>query len=378
MSPDGTKAARWHYGPRAVIEIAGVSAPGRVEIPNPVSFQSFSLGRVKSVVALGWAPNSTSLWSVDQAIVKPSSFSITGLRPIKVSASGQITPLPLLEHAAGPLDAIQWIGNRGLALAQFGTRGNYYRPEHPDIMPTIAIVDAATGRVRSSFRADRIPGLPVPADKVNIRIRSATATLLKDGRARSVIEFSGWGEAVKGAKPNETAVRRHAGARVVWTEGEVPRVLTAAIEGSFGIISPDGSTLLVTRRLQPLRHGPVRECYGMCTPEPPPTPVEGVLVENIDIASGRVLWSVAARAAENWNQARPAISPDGRYAILGIPAKNGREYNGLFDMRDGRIVQAFSLVATGSYDQAYSFSPDSRHLWITCNNTIVRYRLGGN
>src|SRR3546814_20979345 len=40
-----------------------------------------------------------------------------------------------------------WVGNSGLALAEFGTKGNYYRPEHDDPTPTLGIVDGRRGKV---------------------------------------------------------------------------------------------------------------------------------------------------------------------------------------------------------------------------------------
>jgi hypothetical protein len=53
----------------------------------------------------------------------------------------------LLKNVAGRLDGIRWVGGGGLALAEFGTKGHYYRPEHDDPTPSLAIVDGRRGRV---------------------------------------------------------------------------------------------------------------------------------------------------------------------------------------------------------------------------------------
>ncbi|HYI41710.1 MAG TPA: hypothetical protein VE053_15485 [Allosphingosinicella sp.] len=68
-------------------------------------------------------------------------------------------PLPALRHPARPLDGLQWIGGEGRALALFGARGGYYRPEHEDPEPTLAMVDAGLGRVLASVPARTLPRL---------------------------------------------------------------------------------------------------------------------------------------------------------------------------------------------------------------------------
>jgi hypothetical protein len=81
------------------------------------------------------------------------------MRPVRTVQQGEIEPLPELHHAAGPLDALLWAGGDGLAVAQFGTRGGFYRPEHDDPNPTFAIVDARRGIVLDTLPFDAIEPL---------------------------------------------------------------------------------------------------------------------------------------------------------------------------------------------------------------------------
>ena len=102
--------------------------------------------------SLAWATDSRSLWSVRQRIVSPGGWALSGLIPISIGHDGTIRELPALHHPAGPLDGILWVGGDGLALAQFGTHGGYYRPPHDDICP-----DDRDGRRGARASARRLP-----------------------------------------------------------------------------------------------------------------------------------------------------------------------------------------------------------------------------
>ncbi|RWY79874.1 hypothetical protein EHI44_30565 [Rhizobium leguminosarum] len=56
-----------------------------------------------------------------------------------------------------PLDEIYWVGGSGLALAAFGTKGNYYKPEREDRRSTLALADGRNGTILQS--KDDIPEL---------------------------------------------------------------------------------------------------------------------------------------------------------------------------------------------------------------------------
>lgn len=136
LAPDGSAAARWHAGVPAPIEIAGIGGPGRIEIPNRVTFRGLAFhGPPGSPEALAWSDDSRSLLTVRQALATPGGFARSGLEPIAIDRDGRVRPLPALRHPAGPLDGLQWVGGKGLALALFGARGGFYRPEHA--IPTL-------------------------------------------------------------------------------------------------------------------------------------------------------------------------------------------------------------------------------------------------
>ncbi|HYI40976.1 MAG TPA: hypothetical protein VE053_11725 [Allosphingosinicella sp.] len=59
LSPDGTAVARWHGGAPAPVEIVQLSQPGRVDIPNRVTFRGFAFsGPGSSPHALAWSSDS--------------------------------------------------------------------------------------------------------------------------------------------------------------------------------------------------------------------------------------------------------------------------------------------------------------------------------
>jgi hypothetical protein len=89
-----------------------------------------------------------------------------------------------------------------------------------------------------------------------------------------------------------------------------------------------------------------------------------------------VLWRLQARATQFWNQrAAPAISPNGRYALVEIPPEAGRAMVALVSMKDGKIRQRFSAVHVGSYKQAFGFTEGGKRVWLTSGNIVFRYRL---
>jgi hypothetical protein len=127
-------------------------------------FQHFE-GRVTALpsftgsVPFTWSKNSQSIFGVRQDTAKPSGFALGPLSPSLFNIDGTSQTLAKLNNAAGPLDEIYWIGQRGMAVAAFGTKGSYYRPEHPDPRPTLAFVDARAGKVLQSIAIADIPGV---------------------------------------------------------------------------------------------------------------------------------------------------------------------------------------------------------------------------
>jgi|GEM_PF-2113168 len=388
LSPDGTSAARWAEGSPGPIGIAALESPGLVRVPNRVAFRNYAgmIGATDGAApdAIAWAGDSQSLWTVRQRTMSPSGWSLAGLEPVSIGRDGAVRALPALHHPAGPLDAILWVGGDGLALAQFGARGSSYRPEHDDPAPTLAMVDAARGRVLASVPVLGIAGLRARLREQGLMtaVAGATATILPDGRIRAVVQFRRWGERPPGIAAGQNFEPIwHPGVWLVWTQGQPPRVWTAPYGEDRSnplALSPDGSRLLVVRPLQP--EGLQVSCRIPCRgpPPPPPTPVNGPVAELIELASQRVLWRVPARAVNFWAQnARPTISGDGRYALVQVPPEGGRLPIALIAMRDGRVLARFSPFQAGSYPQSFGFTADGRRVWLASGNIVFVYVLAG-
>lgn len=362
LSPDGRFIARWHLGSTSPIEIASIDALGGVQIPNHVSsvFRPFGARLRSRPEALAWAGDSQSLWSVRQETAA-GGWALSGLEPVMFGVDGGTVTLPALRHAGGALDGMLWIEGDGLALAQFGTRGEYYRPEHADPEPTFAIVDARHGRV-----IDTLEGVGIGAE-------DASAVVLPDGRVRVVIQF-----ARSSTRIGEGERVYHRGDWVIWTQGE--RAIewphphpTDAINPIA--LSPDGLQLLVARPLQP--GGLTIACAGgACPASEPPIPVEGPVAELYDVETREILWTLSGRATERrGDNARAVISPDGRYALIGMPAKEERRLIALVSMENGEVIQTFSATSVHQYPQTFGFDADSHDVWVEMGNTIWRYRM---
>jgi len=380
VSPDGSSLARWptHQAP---MEIAALDRPGLVSLHNRVTFRNFAAGGQGTTPdSLAWATDSRSLWGVRQRLASRGGWALSGLTSISIGRDGTIRDLPALRHPAGPLDGILWVGGDGLALAQFGTLGGSYRPPHNDISPTIAMVDAARGRVLADFPVEGIPGFAARLRAHGMMISGATAALLSDGRIRAVVQFSRWTETPRTAAGQEGEPIRHSGSWLVWTQGEAPRIRPTPYPGDHHnplALSPDGSKLLVVRPLQP--DGVQVHCRIPCRgpPPPPPTPVDGSVAELIDVASGRVLWRVSARADRFWNRGSPpVIGGDGNYALIPLPPTSDRAPIALIDMRTGRIVQRIAPTLTGSYTPSFGFTAGGRRAWVEIGNVILVYEVG--
>ena len=312
FSPDGKSIAyRGGLAERVVV--------GRLE-PTKLNLTGFPLNQPpgeppriqrKLDFIFGWSADSRSILTGSYDIEFPSHFRTSPLTLERIFVdSGEVQPLPKFEHQAGPLDELLLANSDGLALAWFGTRGNYYRPEHKDPAPTLAIVDVFKGGIRESFRT----GLPA----------SVWATTLKDGRIKALLnDGTKW---------------------LIWTQGQkaelIPNLDKRMFEPYYSpskthiALAPDGSSALVTNSLQPAG----TECgrTGGCTKG---TPVEGVLASLHDLGSGAAIWNIRATVEDAQDYPVPAISPDGRYALIGLVPPNYTQGIGLVSMKDGRIVQ---------------------------------------
>lgn len=304
--------------------------------------------------AFRWDDASRTVWSVQQPRLG-GGWATGPMRPIRLTAEGKVQLLPPLRHAAGPLDRLLWINGRGLALAQFGSAGSYYRPEHPDPRPTFAFIDAVRGEVLDST--------PFPGshayDPATAVLRGASTAVLKDGRPTALLLFAS-------AKGSDW---------YVWTQGERLRRLPDAYPGDNlrTTLTPDGGRVLVARGLSPgmvcSEGGPRRGCYPMGPP------VSGPFAALHDLQTGRALWTLTGQAATSIPSIQPAISPDGRVAVIALPAT--AEHVGLrlgvVRVRDGRMLGSFSLPKYAS--PQIDFGADARLVVVTVNKTSVFLRL---
>lgn len=167
--------------------IKGLSLGGMGDEPALQHFE----GRVTALLPFSgnlpfaWSNNSRSVLGVKQDTAKPSGHALGPLRPFLFAIDGADQQLPDLINPAGPLDEIYWVGNAGMAIAAFGTRGLYYRPEHPDPRPTVALVNARTGRVIQAIEIAQVPGLEARA-----RITAVASRIDERGRIHALITFS--------------------------------------------------------------------------------------------------------------------------------------------------------------------------------------------
>jgi hypothetical protein len=145
VSPDACLFA--YYDLNAVLHLSPLDADRWSDYRADLgTFATFS-ANIRSARAFAWATNSRFLWTATHDVIRPSGFATSPMRPVQTGENGTFQALPELRHDSGPLDALLWVGSEGLAAAQFGTRGGFYRPGHDDLAPTFALVDARRGLV---------------------------------------------------------------------------------------------------------------------------------------------------------------------------------------------------------------------------------------
>jgi hypothetical protein len=313
-------------------------------------FAGFSRS-IRSLPSISWATNSKSVWAANHDALLPSGFAKSPLQPLKTVGDGILLALPQLQHEAGPLDGLLWVDGDGLAVAQFGTRGSYYRPEHSDPNPSFAIVDVQRGLVRDTLAFTAIEALKDRAKgrSPSAAIKNAAATRLLNGKVRALLDVGEW---------------------VVWTEGQPPIVLdnpyARDLDGHI-VMSPGGSRVLVTRLLR--TEGAVicehRQNCGAAG-----RPVEGVLAALHDLEDGRLLWSIRATVTSDYEFPAPAISPDARFALIGLVPEGARPLIALVAMEDGKIVQTIPSPG-GNY--AMGFSRGGLSVWTHAHGLTALY-----
>jgi hypothetical protein len=340
VSPDGQSIAYMENG--GILRVARLDGGSNWTDQQTVTevFARFGT-EIRSADGFSWASNSKFLWTASQENWQPSRFAKSPLRPVMAVENEGIRLLPPLQHAAGPLDALLWADGDGLAVAQFGTRGGYYRPEHEDENPSFAIVDAQHGVVLDALAFTAIEALQNHAGGISPSafVRDAAATRLHNGKVRTLLRVGQW---------------------VVWTEGQPPIVMADPYATDFGTrvaMAPGGSQVLVGRQLR-------TEGALICERRPdcstPGRPVEGILAAMHDLATGRLLWSIRATVIEDYAFPIPAISPDARFALVGLVPDGALPQIALVKLEDGSIVQ--TIPAPGG-DYTMGFARAGLSVW---------------
>jgi hypothetical protein len=317
----------------------------------------------RSVPAVGWASNSLAVWTATRETVGPEGIAKSGLQPALISledGSTQLFEPP--RHAAGPLDGLLWADGEGVALAHFGARGGSYQPQRHDRTPTFAMVDAKRGVVLDTLPFDFFPRLKNAYYIANVN--NAAVTRLENGKVRALLSaLDEW---------------------AVWTQGETPRKLAnpyPARQESHNkmTISRDGSRLLVARLHCDGGYGNVRQGDGIAQRRPvPPSckPVESVIAALHDLETGRKIWDIRAIVHRPALFPNPAISDDGRYAVVGLPYNGPHSQIALISMDDGKIVQTFRSPAQVSLN-SIGFLQGGHGVWIHSDGVTVLYDLRG-
>lgn len=343
LSPDGRSVAAYDFVEglwlSEVAETATVHLAGRYGIAG--------LGLDTDAVTFAWHAGGRKLFALRRK-TDSHGFATSSLEAVLFGLDGKVRPLPPLVHAAGPLDGIAWAGHAGMAIAEFGTKGEYDRPPREDPAPTLAIVDAMHGRVLQA-----IPFPPVDERGFLPRVSKHAVRQTTDGGVHAVLRLGnvGWFE---------------------WKQGRPLRSI-AVSSGRDDVaelaITPDGSGLLVARALS--ANGVICEHNPNC---PPPEPRTGAITELISLATGAVIWSLNGTATTFSNPDRPVISPDGRYALITLPYQSGSggARTALISMRDGQILQTIMNPWSSC---AMGFTPDGRRAWVSGGSNIYVFRL---
>jgi hypothetical protein len=346
LSPDGrTLLARDDRN------VAFVPLDGRPARSFPLEGPSF--GDDDDSVA--WSADSRSVWLLKGETAR-SGFSTGPLAVARRWMDGRIEPAPALANPPGRLDQVRWVADSDLGVASFDLRGGYYRPELPDTGPTLAVIEAATGRVRSrvSIRDDLLASWGSPEGNISCEV--VAATLMPNGRVRSLVRAV--------SIDARRADRARMGGLVLWTEGEAPAVLPEkALEGA-GAFVDTGRKLLI--RLPLAVSGVIHEHR----PSPPPTPASGAYAGLYDLQRRQWVWRLSGQSTR-WNEGNGvAVSASGRKALIGLPAScRARGVYGLIDVRTGRIRQR--LLAPNNAQPTLGF--DGERPWLAWGGILDLY-----
>lgn len=350
ISPDGTKFFAYNAIQGLWVgEIASNNEP-----KHPVGRVSGAGFGHAETIPFSWSEQSQTIFGAKQATADPSGFALGPMFPVEITHDGEVRDLPQLAHPAGNLDGLLWVGGRGLALALFGAKGDYYRPEIENLKPAIAFVNAAKGRL---IQSSAIPS-PVKEDLRSL-ILGVDARIDANGHAFALLAISG--------HPSRTRL-------FAWHQDRPLRELswdTGRLTPKRYAVSSSLDSVLIMHDLSAT--GIICEVWSNqeC---PAPTPTTGTVAELRDLASGRVIWSINGTAKTFGRSLKPAISDDGSLALISMPRTGkGGDNIALISMRDGRIIQ--ELDGVPSIIDGMGFRDNDRSVWLSGQELLLTYHL---
>jgi hypothetical protein len=89
-----------------------------------------------------------------------------------------------------------------------------------------------------------------------------------------------------------------------------------------------------------------------------------------DLVDGRLLWSIRATVTYDYEFPSPAISPDARFALVGLVPEGAGPLIALVALEDGRIVQTIP-APSGRY--AMGFARGGLSVWTHANGLTALY-----
>jgi hypothetical protein len=357
LSPDGTRLAVFGGS-----TIDGTVRAMRLHDREATTFYDggldlFDRSSGASDPPIHWDADSQFIWTARRDQYARGAGA--SLKPIRLTVSGEATDLPPLNHPAGPLDALQWVGGTGRAVAEFGTRGYRYKPEIENPSPTLAFVDAARGTILDDFPLSKVPEILAAqnSDRLMRRPGAVVPVQMPDGRMRAILDFGG--------------------PLLLWTEGERPQVVQALPHAEYYAFLPGGRAILLARPVLPNERGGwlYMSCGGgRHGPCPPREPHKATLISLHDSETGAMIWSAKATFDVRDRFPRPAVSPDGRFALVGLaPSSSQPDATApiaLVSLASGKTVQTIP-APTGGFSMG--FAENGRTVWVRAAGYVASY-----
>lgn len=314
-------------------------------------------------LAIKWAETSDAVWTATWPWPKGV------MQPVRAALNGAVQSVPTPPSGSYPLDGLLFVNGKGLAIASYATRGHLIDVKTVG-PPILALVDLASAKTLASIRLDRPFGVEGRTVTLRGGPQNAAVTEAKDGSVRFVADvYTSFSTRRRQFHPMFMAWNTTGAARLIRSE--------YAGAGSRFAISPDGSKILVARRLFAFSPCPVD---APCSK--PAKPVNGVSVALYDFTTGKRLWQRVEKDVVLLRPARPLFSPDGRFAMVAMPqhskpiagkvrpSDGGRV--GIIAVRDGRLIEA---ADTHSNSMILQLMKDQNTLFVQAGDRSQLFRV---